>query len=163
MKRKSKYTKELLSPIVSNCRSIGQVIDRLGLSRTGGTYKNLKFHIKRHKISTKHFLGQGWNKFGQPDFNNGKEDIKQYFNKQVKRKPNHVKSRVLTYGLKQNICEQCGIKGDKGWLGKDITIELHHIDGCRSNNDLSNLQMLCPNCHSQTHNYRNRKHNKKKK
>jgi len=115
MSRKSKYTKELLQPIVANCRSIGQVIEKLGLTRTGGTYKYIKYHIKRHK------------------------------------------SRLLTYGLKKNICEKCGINGDKGWLNQDITIELHHIDGCRSNNQLSNLKMLCPNCHSQTDNYRNKK------
>jgi predicted HNH restriction endonuclease len=160
MSRKSKYTKELLQPIVANCRSIGQVIEKLGLTRTGGTYKYIKYHIKRHKISTKHFLGQGWNKLGQPDFNNGKEDIKDYFNAEVERKPNNVKSRLLTYGLKKNICEKCGINGDKGWLNQDITIELHHIDGCRSNNQLSNLKMLCPNCHSQTDNYRNKKKEK---
>jgi predicted HNH restriction endonuclease len=157
MPRKSKYTKEFLEPIVAGSRSIGQVIQKLGLTRTGGTYKNLKYHIQRHDISTKHFLGQGWNKLGQSDFNNGKENIKTYFKQTKERKPDHVKSRLLTYGLKKSICENCGINGNKGWLNKDITIELHHIDGCRSNNNLSNLQMLCPNCHSQTSNYRNRK------
>lgn len=162
MSRKSKYTKELLEPIVSNSRSIGQVIDKLGLSRAGGTYRYIQYHIKKHKISTTHFLGQGWNKFGQPDFNNGKESIEEYFDIETERKPNHVKSRLLTYGLKKNICEKCGIIGHKGWMDEDITIELHHIDGCRSNNKLSNLQMLCPNCHSQTHNYRNKKKNLKK-
>jgi predicted amidophosphoribosyltransferase len=32
-------------------------------------------------------------------------------------------------------------------------MQLHHIDGNNSNNSLENLQMLCPNCHSQTENY----------
>ena len=32
-------------------------------------------------------------------------------------------------------------------------MQLHHIDGNNSNNSLDNLQMLCPNCHSQTDNY----------
>lgn len=162
-KRKSKYTKEILEPIVVDCRSMGQVIDRLGLKRTGGNYKSIRFHIKRLKISTKHFLGQGWNKIGQPDFNNGKEDIETYFDKEIDRKPDHVKSRLLTYGIKENRCESCGISGNNGWMGKNITIELHHIDGCRSNNNVSNLQMLCPNCHSQTDNYRNRNAKKRKK
>ena len=31
--------------------------------------------------------------------------------------------------------------------------QLHHIDGDNTNNELSNLQILCPNCHSQTENY----------
>ena len=33
-------------------------------------------------------------------------------------------------------------------------LELHHIDGNHSNNELSNLTLLCPNCHALTDNYR---------
>ena len=32
-------------------------------------------------------------------------------------------------------------------------MELHHIDGNRYNNELDNLQILCPNCHSLTPNH----------
>jgi 5-methylcytosine-specific restriction endonuclease McrA len=48
----------------------------------------------------------------------------------------------------------CGIEN---WLGKDITLELHHVDGNRFNNELSNLQILCPNCHSLTPNHGKKK------
>lgn len=48
-------------------------------------------------------------------------------------------------------CLGCGISD---WLGKKLTLELHHIDGDKRNNDRENLCMLCPNCHSQTPNYR---------
>ena len=33
-------------------------------------------------------------------------------------------------------------------------MELHHIDGDRTNHKLDNLQILCPNCHSQTATFR---------
>jgi predicted hotdog family 3-hydroxylacyl-ACP dehydratase len=33
-----------------------------------------------------------------------------------------------------------------------IPLELHHIDGNHHNNSLSNLQILCPNCHAQQSN-----------
>ena len=39
-------------------------------------------------------------------------------------------------------------------MGKDIVCELHHINGNRSDNRLENLIILCPNCHSQTTNFR---------
>ena len=39
------------------------------------------------------------------------------------------------------------------WLGNPIKLHLHHIDGNHLNNELSNLQLLCPNCHSFTDNY----------
>lgn len=33
-------------------------------------------------------------------------------------------------------------------------LEIHHIDGDYRNNNLYNLQVLCPNCHSLTSNYK---------
>lgn len=42
------------------------------------------------------------------------------------------------------------------WMGKPIPLELHHKDGNHYNNDLSNLEILCPNCHAQTDNYSRR-------
>lgn len=51
---------------------------------------------------------------------------------------------IEKYGRKCELCE---------W---DKTIEVHHIDGNRENNDLKNLIVLCPNCHSLTKSY---KHN----
>ena len=51
---------------------------------------------------------------------------------------------------KEHKCECCGLIS---WNDKPIPLELHHIDGNHYNNDLSNLQILCPNCHAQTSNY----------
>jgi riboflavin synthase alpha subunit len=39
-------------------------------------------------------------------------------------------------------------------VGREINLELDHIDGKRSNHKLENLRLLCPNCHSQTDTYR---------
>ena len=70
-----------------------------------------------------------------------------------------VKKLLLRSGIKQNKCEVCGCDGT--WLGKPITIELHHIDGNNHNHSIDNLIMMCPNCHSQTQTYRfkNKHHN----
>lgn len=45
------------------------------------------------------------------------------------------------------ICADCGISD---YNGKPIKLQLDHIDGCAGNNMPANLQLLCPNCHSQT-------------
>ena len=47
-------------------------------------------------------------------------------------------------------------------MGKPISLEVHHIDGNGKNNSLDNLQLLCPNCHSQTENYKGKNVKKKK-
>jgi len=65
--------------------------------------------------------------------------------------PTRFKWRLIEEGYKELRCEKCGLSE---WLGKEIPIELHHINGDNSDNTLENLQILCPNCHSFTDNYR---------
>jgi hypothetical protein len=62
----------------------------------------------------------------------------------------NVKRRLLEAGLKENRCEECGISE---WLGRPLTLELHHRNGIRDDNRLENLAILCPNCHSQTESF----------
>jgi Zn finger protein HypA/HybF involved in hydrogenase expression len=50
-------------------------------------------------------------------------------------------------------CNKCGISD---WLGNPITFELEHKDGNKNNNVRENLEILCPNCHSQTLTWRGR-------
>ena len=64
-----------------------------------------------------------------------------------RRNRNHVKRRLLLAGLKQEVCEGCGIVS---WRGQPLSLELHHINGDGHDNRLENLRILCPNCHSQT-------------
>jgi DNA-binding CsgD family transcriptional regulator len=72
------------------------------------------------------------------------------------RNRNHVKQRLLELGLKQNACEVCGATE---WRGQPLSLALHHVNGRGQDNRLENLQLLCPNCHSQTENFggRNRR------
>lgn len=65
-----------------------------------------------------------------------------------------LKLKLLQDSIKKLICESCN---RTNWLGKSIPLELHHINGDRFDNRLSNLQLLCPNCHALTDNYSGRK------
>jgi hypothetical protein len=66
------------------------------------------------------------------------------------RQRGHLKTRLLRSGLKANRCEVCGVSS---WLGKPLSLELHHVNGDGNDNRLENLQLLCGNCHSQTDNW----------
>lgn len=57
---------------------------------------------------------------------------------------------VTTRGEK---CEKCGWCERNEYSGK-IPIELEHKDGDFRNNDINNLELLCPNCHSLTKTYK---------
>ena len=50
-------------------------------------------------------------------------------------------------------CMECGW-AEKNKVSNTIPIELEHVDGNSENNSLSNLKLLCPNCHSLTPTYR---------
>ena len=60
---------------------------------------------------------------------------------------NHLRLRLLADGLKDARCEECGITE---WRGKPVPLQLHHVNGDGQDNRRENLQVLCPNCHSQT-------------
>ena len=51
-------------------------------------------------------------------------------------------------------CVLCKI-GPK-WNGQPLVLQLDHIDGNSDNNLPINLQLLCPNCHTQTETYGSR-------
>jgi hypothetical protein len=59
-----------------------------------------------------------------------------------------LKKNLIKQNLLENKCSVCGL--GTIWNGKPIKLQLEHIDGNHYNNELSNLTILCPNCHSQT-------------
>ena len=62
-----------------------------------------------------------------------------------------LRKYIHHYDLKKHCCERCQITD---WQGEHLTLELDHIDGNRTNNQLDNLRWLCPNCHSLTPTFR---------
>lgn len=103
------------------------------------------------------------NKYGLYNPNpSGKGDLdltdEEFFKTNRKISSNALKTRILN--IKPYKCEQCGISE---WNGSKIILEVHHIDGNHYNNKLSNLSLLCPNCHSQTVSWRGRNINNGKK
>lgn len=58
--------------------------------------------------------------------------------------------------IAEGVTYQCVLCGITEWNGKNISLELDHIDGDARNNTKTNLRLLCPNCHSQTPTWRGR-------
>lgn len=64
---------------------------------------------------------------------------------------NKLRHKLIKEGLKEAKCERCG---NVEWNGLPIPLEVHHKNGDKENNELNNLEILCPNCHAQTDFYR---------
>ena len=68
-----------------------------------------------------------------------------YIDNNIPIQSHRLKEKLIRDGLKQNYCEICGCSQ---WLGIQLPLELHHKNGNHQDNNLNNLQILCPNCHS---------------
>lgn len=148
------WTDDEFITAVKTSFSYAEVLRKLGLVAAGGNYSTVKRKIAELSLDVSHMTGQLWSK--------GKElkDSKYHRGKSLSsvlvKNSDYVnfsklKKRIIASGLKLNRCECCGLTH---WMGKNIPLELHHINGIKTDLRLENLQLLCPNCHSLTENYR---------
>ena len=146
------YTKELLENLSKDCYSFAELCRRLGLKPEGSNPKTVRKKMDEYQVDYSHFTGQAWrSNQNNPIYKN------HYLPELVEHsslRSAYVKNLLFKMHLKENKCEICGITE---WQGNPIKCELHHINGDHTDNRLENLQILCPNCHSQTDNFRNRK------
>jgi hypothetical protein len=62
----------------------------------------------------------------------------------------------------ENKCGKCGW-GEINKFTNKIPLTVNHLDGNAENCKEENLELICPNCHSLTHNYGSRNKNSKRK
>jgi hypothetical protein len=148
MMERHKYSVNDLKNAVKNSRSIAQVLEKLGIVPAGGNYQTVKRRIAKYSIDISHFGGQSWNK---GKIIGPKKPINFYLTKNSIVQSFKLKKRLLSENIFQHKCCKCN---KTKWLNLPIPLELHHIDGDHYNNELSNLTLLCPNCHALTDNYR---------
>ena len=79
--------------------------------------------------------------------------VKKYLKKGTFPAPGWLRKALREYHNIPYECSECRITN---WNGKDIILEVDHINGDHSDNRLKNLRYLCPNCHSQTDTYKGR-------
>ncbi|HNQ21080.1 MAG TPA: hypothetical protein PKI46_08475 [Bacteroidales bacterium] len=75
--------------------------------------------------------------------------IKEWKEKNISPGKATIKKYLLS--VQNNMCAHCGIIT---WNNKKIILEIEHKDGNPENNNINNLELICPNCHSQTPTYK---------
>lgn len=143
MNMRNKYNKENLQDAVNNSKSFADVCRIFSIKQSTGAQSYLTKKIKEFCIDTSHFDGNAWRR--GKIFKKEWVDVNQYLVNGSKIGSHKLKKRLFREGIKEKKCESCGISE---WLGEEVVLELDHIDSNHNNNELCNLQILCPNCHA---------------
>lgn len=139
---------EELQSWLDECKCIADFCRKLEIVPRGDNYRIVKELIQEHNLSTKHFIGSKKYQVKQQ----GKiKPLSEILESGIYTNTTKLKDRLFRWGIKERKCECCG---NTEWMGIELPLEIHHINGDHKNNKLENLQILCPNCHSLTSNYR---------
>ena len=150
MKKWEMFSDEELEKIVKESFSYKEIANKIGYSsKSSDGSVAIQKMIQLKGFNTEHFKKGAWNK--------GLFDYSRFQYGKVIKSTTALNALIA---LRGNQCENCKLTK---WQNQDITLEIHHIDGDRLNNVLSNLQLLCPNCHSLTKNYKGKNINTGKK
>lgn len=138
-----------LQELILESTSISEVLRKLNLKTAGANHIDLKNYLKKCNFDTHTLVGRKIKRFDNTGI--PKKKLSKQLAKDTTRNSGMIRRRLISEGIKENKCELCGLSE---WRGMEIICEVHHINGDRSDNRLENLIMLCPNCHTQTSNYR---------
>lgn len=147
MARPPKYTySEEFAKVVEASFTRKEVILKMGWSLANASFLRFKKWVEEHDLDISHF-NYGFAPGNKPRNKRSNEQVFVYGKEEHGKT---LKQRMLKLGV-PNECLICGLTE---WFGLAIVLEVDHIDGDRVNNVLSNLRLLCPNCHSQTPTFR---------
>lgn len=155
-KKKENEFIEMVKKYLPVSNSLNNLCYNLGLRGVEGYYKKIKRVIEDNNLSTEHFGAIKLKKNGNTRNGFTAMDDDEFFSENVERTGFSIIKRLIKGNYKVYKCEKCGINE---WNGCKITLQAHHLNGNHYDNRLENLQILCPNCHSQTDTYA--KHNVK--
>lgn len=142
--KKYEWNLDEIKEAVKESINLTEVLDKIGVPRQGNNSKTLRNILDSNNIDYSHFTGRA------RSYSTNYIEASEYLNSDKKIKASKLKEKLLKENLIENKCAICGITE---WQNKPIVLQLHHIDGNPEHNSLENLQLLCPNCHSQTDNY----------
>ena len=140
-------SEEEFKTIIQNSYSYSDCLRALGLTTRGGSSLDiLKRRIAELNCSTEHFgkyINQK-NPYIRYELDEILVENSSYAN------ISSLKKRLVNENRLEYKCAICGLTN---WLGKEISLQLDHINGINNDHRIENLRFLCPNCHSQTDTY----------
>lgn len=132
---------EKLLKIASESDSLNNFVQRItGKRCSGGAYYHYKKRLQKAGFDFSKFKFSGKSAGG----------LKTAANRNLTARSSGLRLRrsnlkkTMDLNNTPYICKQCGLSE---WLGEKLLLPIDHVDGNSKNNDIKNLQYLCPNCH----------------
>lgn len=141
-----RYTRDQFIEAWNASSSIAECARLLNLIPAGGSYNQLKAAAADCGLSRDHMTGQAHGKSKSKKV----YDLKDLLVDGVTYPSTLLKKRLLDEGIFEAKCSRCG---GETHVGEPIPLHLDHINGVNTDNRLSNLRLLCPNCHALTDTY----------
>ena len=140
-----KMPEEAFRDLVKNSHTYGEVLAYFGLANKGGNYRTLRDRMERDRVDHSHFR-KCYNTMVMDNIASRKS-LSEVMVVGSRYSRSFLKKRLLREGVKKNVCEICGQKGE--WNGKPLMMVLDHKNGVSNDHRAGNLRMICPNCNSQ--------------
>lgn len=142
-----KYSQDDLKEAVQKSFSYANVLRILNIKQAGGSHSYIVSKIKRLGLDTSHFTGQAHNKAKKSINKKTFLDILIVLPEgSMRPKVSQLRRALGECGIETK-CVRCELTDS--WNGIFIQLEVDHVNDDWLDNRLSNLQYLCPNCHSQ--------------
>jgi len=135
---------KIVPSIVGECFSYSDIIRKVGLSDKGNNHKTAQKVVKYYCLNTDHFCRISVGKLKPKD-------------EELFCKDSEFSIKTIIARFREISKHKCACCGIKNWNGKPITLQVDHKNGDRNDNRKENLRMICPNCHSQTETWGNKK------
>lgn len=139
-------TKEEFQKAADKAKSLTEMGSLLGYKINNGLPRILRRLGQKYEVALP--IHEPSSRQQRPSFHI--KDI-DYFTLGKKHSGSSLRSRLIKIGRKYE-CEMCSL--GPVWLDEPLTIQVDHINGNKFDSTKENLRFLCPNCHSQTDNFR---------
>jgi hypothetical protein len=151
-RRRRTWTDDQLKVAVARSHSFAAVLRALGLRAAGGNYHLIQRCCAALDLDRSHWTGRAYLR-GRHNPHVPKAPLESILRKNSAYQSNKLRRRLIAEGILKAVCCECG---QDEWCGRPMPLELDHIDGDRTNNELVNLRLLCANCHALTSTFRGR-------
>lgn len=143
--------KEEVEAAAQNANSLKEMMQALGMKLSSGYYKDIhkicrKFDVKPpiYKNVGQNIVQHKWTPM----------PTEEWFANGVHRNGRETRKRLVRLGVLDQ-CSMCGLGTE--WNGLPLALQLDHLNGDSFDNRIENVRILCPNCHTQTDTYGNKR------